>query len=379
MKEASPANAVHTTKLKDTKGIILHGGKGTRLRPLTHTGPKQLIPIANKPVSQYVLEDLVSAGITDIAIVLGSINPERVTEHFGDGSRFQAKITYVYQGEPKGIAHAVGLCEQFARDSPFVVYLGDNMIKNGISRYVQDFVQGNYDAAFLLARVDDPRQYGVVVFGEDKNIIDVEEKPEKPKSNYVLTGVYFFSASIFDIIRMLRPSKRNELEITDAIKTLIKSGGYRIKYYYVDGWWDDTGSAEDILEANRYILDNDLKSEIKGVVEEGATIIGRIFTDENTIIKRGTVIRGPVHIGKSCEIGPNAYIGPYTAIGNRCIIRGASIEFSIILDNTRIECTTRIVDSLIGQDSEVLTREGSLPNGNRLIIGESSKVSFSNM
>ncbi|MHA1838408.1 MAG: glucose-1-phosphate thymidylyltransferase, partial [Candidatus Ranarchaeia archaeon] len=255
------------------KGIILHGGHGTRLRPLTHTGPKQLIPVVNKPVSQYVLEDLRETSIKDIAIVLGDLYPEKVKTHYGDGSKFGVKLTYIYQIHPAGIAHAVSLCKDFIGDSPFVVYLGDNLIKGGIKDFAQAFEHSNAEAMVLLCEVKNPERFGVAKF-EDERLVELIEKPKKPPSKYALTGIYFFKPILFQMIKELKPSWRGELEITEAIQMLIEKG-YKVHHQFVTGWWKDTGSPEDILDANRLVLD-ELKTKIKGKVEENTSIQGRV-------------------------------------------------------------------------------------------------------
>ncbi|RLE64040.1 MAG: glucose-1-phosphate thymidylyltransferase, partial [Thermoprotei archaeon] len=234
------------------KGVILHGGAGTRLRPLTFSGPKQLIPVANKPVSQYVLEDLRDAGIRDIAIVLGEVYPELVQEHYGDGSRFGVRITYIHQGKPLGIAHAVGLCREFVGSDAFVVYLGDNLLQYGIKQYLQRFLEGDYDAFILFKEVEDPTRFGVARFDEEGKLIGLVEKPKVPPSKYALVGVYFFKPVVFEVIKDLKPSWRGELEITDTIQLLIDRG-YRVGYDFVEGWWLDTGKKDDILYANALI------------------------------------------------------------------------------------------------------------------------------
>ena len=353
------------------KGVILHGGAGTRLRPLTHTGPKQLIPIANKPISQYVLEDMLESGIREIAIVLGNTYPEKVKEHYGDGSKFNANITYIHQGEPKGIAHAVGLCKEFVGDDPFIVYLGDNLLKGGIKKFVNFFSSSDFDAMILLCEVREPQRFGVAEFDENKRLIRLIEKPKVPPSNYALTGIYFFTPIIFEMIEKLKPSWRGELEITDAIQLLL-SKGYNVGYDFVTGWWKDTGTPEDILEANRLILD-ELEPEIKGMVEEGS-IQGRVSIGENSIIEQGALIRGPSVIGNNTKIGKNVYIGPYTSIGNNVEIMRGEIENSIIMDNCVIDADERIVDSLIAPHSQIVSDDKSKPKGRRFILGERSRV-----
>jgi len=354
------------------KGVILHGGYGTRLRPLTHTGPKQLIPVANKPISQHALEDLVEAGIHEITIVLGDTYPEKVKEHYGDGSRFNAKITYIYQGEPKGIAHAVNLCREFIGDIPFVVYLGDNLLKGGIKKYVNLFNNSSFDAMILLCEVKEPQRFGVAEFDKNNRLIRLVEKPKIPPSNFALTGIYFFRPVIFEMIKELKPSWRGELEITDAIQLLL-SKGYNVGYDFVTGWWKDTGTPEDILEANRLILD-DLKPEVKGKVEDDSSIQGRISIGKDSVIKKGSLIRGPTIVGVSTTIEKGVYIGPYTSIGNHIAIRRGEIENSIIMDNCIIDIEERIVDSLIAPDSKIISGDKNKPKGIRFVLGEKSQV-----
>ncbi|MCK4314107.1 glucose-1-phosphate thymidylyltransferase, partial [Candidatus Bathyarchaeota archaeon] len=308
------------------KGVILHGGHGTRLRPLTHTGPKQLIPIANKPISQYVLENLKNSGITDIAIVLGDTYPEKVKEYYGNGAKLNVKITYITQTEPKGIAHAVGLCEKHLGNVPFVVYLGDNLLKGGINNLVQKFETSNHDAMILLCQVKEPEQFGVAKFDENGKLLQLIEKPKEPPSNYALTGIYFFKPVILKMIKQLKPSWRGELEITEAIQLLLEKG-YNVGYQTVKGWWKDTGTPEDILEANRLVLD-ELHPEIQGIIKNNTSIQGRVAVGKNTTVKDNALIRGPTIIGENTTIEPNVYIGPYTSIGNNCTIKRGEIENS---------------------------------------------------
>lgn len=354
------------------KGIILHGGHGTRLRPLTHTGPKQLIPVANKPISQYVLEDLRNSGVKDIAIILGDIYPERVKEYYGDGRMLDVKLTYIHQGVPKGIAHAVGLCEKFVEGEKFVVYLGDNLLKGGIRKLANKFTESNLDAMILLCKVKDPQRFGVAEFDEKGNLKRLIEKPKVPPSNYALTGIYFFTPVIFDMIKQLKPSWRGELEITDAIQLLLDKG-YKVGYDFVTGWWKDTGSPDDILDANRLVLDG-LKPEVKGMVESDESIQGRVSIGANTTVKKGAIIRGPSIVGENCLIESNVYIGPYTSIGNDATIKRGEIENSIVMDGCLIDVDEKITDSLIGPYSEITSNLNAKPRGRRFILGERSKI-----
>ena len=353
------------------KGVILHGGFGTKLRPLTHTGPKQLIPIANKPVSQYVLEDLRNSGVDDIAIILGNIHPEKAREHYGDGKRFDVKISYLYQDEPKGIAHAVSLCEDYVKTDAFIVYLGDNLLKGGISDFVKRFKDSDYAAMVLLCEVENPERFGVAKIDSEGRLVQLIEKPKEPPSNYALTGIYFFTTVIFEMIKKLKASWRGELEITDALQLLLDNG-YKVGYQVVQGWWKDTGTPEDILEANRLVLD-ELKPETKGRIESQASLQGRVALGKNSIIKKASLVRGPVTIGENTTIAPNVYIGPYTSIGNHCTIEGGEIENSIIMDSCTINVKERIVDSIIAPHSQITSSKGT-PKGKRFILGERTYI-----
>jgi len=335
------------------KGIVLHGGAGTRLRPLTFTGPKQLIPIANKPVSQYVIEDLISAGIKDIAIVLGEIYPELVKEYYKDGSSFGAKITYIYQGKPLGIAHAVKLCRDFVNNDKFIVYLGDQILQKGIRKYVEKFIKEDYDAFILLKEVEDPTRFGVAEFDDKGRIIRLIEKPKIPPSKYALVGVYFFKPVAFDIIEKLKPSWRGELEITDAIQLMLEYN-YKIGYEILDGWWFDVGKSNDILLVNAKVLDERAKERIEGEINN-SRIEGRVEIDKDTKIIN-SIIRGPSVIGKNCII-ENSFIGPYTSIGSNSRIINSCIEYCVILENTSIIGIERLEESLVGRNAKILKNE----------------------
>lgn len=352
------------------KGLILSGGHGTRLRPLTHTGPKQLIPIANKPVLFYAIEDLKEAGVTDIGLILGTNMPEKVKEAVGDGSQFGVKITYIMQGEPMGLAHAVAVAHEFVEDEPFIMYLGDNILKSGIKEFVEGFEDSDYQARILLQQVENPRQFGVAELDDESNVINLVEKPEHPKSDLALVGIYIFKQSIFTAISRIKPSWRGELEITDAIQELLNTD-QKVDSHIVKGWWKDTGKPEDVLDANHLILDV-LESQNKGEVEEGAKINGRVHIGKGSVIKKNSVIRGPVSIGENCQI--DAYIGPYTSIGDNSLISGGEIESSIVVGDAVIECNERIIDSLIGNHSHIISDENCLPKGHKFIIGENSLV-----
>lgn len=357
------------------KGLLLAGGHGTRLRPLTYFGNKHMLPIANKPILFYGLEDLKNAGITDIGIILGPIK-EGVEKAVGDGSKFGVKVTYINQPEPKGIAHAIGIAEDFIGDEPFVAYLGDNLLKNGIKQFVEEFQREEQDELLLLSRVKDTaltKRFGVAQIKNGK-VVKVVEKPEKTTSHLVMVGVYMFKSKVFDAIRELKPSWRNELEMADAIQKLI-DWGYSVVPRITGGWWKDTGKPEDLLEANQLVL-TDLKPSIKGILEDHVTIRGNVAISEETVIHKESSIRGPSIIGKNCDIGPNVYIGPYTSIGDNTVIKKSEIEQSIILGDSVIECGKRIVDSIIGRYVKIISNDYDLPKGVKLLLGDSSLVSF---
>jgi glucose-1-phosphate thymidylyltransferase len=353
------------------KGVVLHGGAGTRLRPLTHTGPKQLIPIANKPMSLYAIEALREAGVTDIAIILGSLAPEKVQEYYGDGERFGVTITYINQGEPRGIAHAVKLTEHFVGDEPFVVFLADNILKGGIDEMVDEFEHSHAAGEIALCHVRNPQSFGIADL-KDGKIVRLIEKPKEPPSDLALVGIYLFRKKIFDAIRRLKPSWRNELEITDAIQTLLDDG-LEVHHRLVKGWWKDTGLPEDILEANQLVL-SELSAYNKGDLDSDVKTSGIVCIDEGTAVQRGTTLRGPLIIGKNCQIGPDTYIGPYASIGDSSVIRGAEVENTIVMGECRIECKKRIVDSLIGRNTQITDSANSLPRGSRFIIGENTFI-----
>lgn len=351
------------------KGLILSGGHGTRLRPITYSQQKQLIHVANKPILFYAIEDLIEAGVKDIGIIVGP-NKEQVIETV-NRANFDAKINFIVQDAPKGLAHAVLISEEFIRNESFVMYLGDNIFKGGITKYLKKFNELNSDAIILLCPVENPSQFGCAQLNEDGSVRKLIEKPKEPPSNLALVGIYFFREAVFEAVKKIKPSWRNELEITDAIQYLIEDG-FKVHSEVVIGWWKDTGKPEDILEANQLILD-DLKPNNKGTIEKNVMLKGRIGIGENTVIKSGSVIKGPVIIGKNCLIGPNTYVGPYTSIGDNCEVINGEIEYSIIMDGTTINCSKRIVDSLIGKDVKIF--EGNeLPKGNRFVIGDNSVI-----
>jgi glucose-1-phosphate thymidylyltransferase len=329
-----------------------------------------MLPIANKPMLMYGFEHLRSAGIKEIGIVLGPLQ-EGIRESFGDGSKLNVKITYIEQPDPKGIAHAVLISRKFLDDDSFIVYLGDNLLKESMPKLAKEFHDSRADVMVVVSKVKDPSRFGVVEIENDK-IVKLVEKPKQFLSDLALTGVYFFHPSIFPAIETLKPSWRNELEITEAIQTILERGG-KVTYHMVSGWWKDTGRPEDILEANQLVL-NELKTSIRGKIEEGVAVHGNVEIAEGSVVHRGASIRGPVAIGETSEIGEDAHIGPFTSIGSRVKILGAEIENSIVLDGTIIDCKERIVDSIIGKNSKIVSNLNNRQTGRRFVVGESTFV-----
>ncbi|MBO0888384.1 glucose-1-phosphate thymidylyltransferase [Candidatus Bathyarchaeota archaeon] len=354
------------------KGLLLAGGHGTRLRPLTYTGNKHMLAIANKPMLMYGFDQMRLAGIREIGVILGPLQ-EGIVDALGDGSKFEVKITYIDQPDPKGIAHAVLISRPFLGDSPFIVHLGDNLLKDSVPELSREFVKSDSDATVVLTRVKDPSRFGVVQIEKGK-IVKLVEKPKQYISDLALAGVYFFRPSIFPAIEKLKPSWRNELEITEAIQNLLDMGG-KITYHEVTGWWKDTGRPEDILEANQLVL-KDLKGSVRGKIEDEVSVSGHVDVGEGTVVHRGASLRGPVVIGEYSEIGGGAYVGPYTSVGSRVKIIGAEIENSIILDGTIVDCRERIVDSIIGKNSRIVSDHAYRPTGRRFVVGESTFVSL---
>lgn len=354
------------------KGIILHGGHGTRLRPLTHTGPKQLLPIANKPMSQYCLESLKSAGITNIAIIIGGIGTEKVREYYGDGSQFGVKISYIEQDHPRGIAHAIRLCKKFVNNEKFLVFLGDNILKRDLKDFSKDFEKSDAKAAILLCKVDNPTRYGIADVKEGK-IKKIVEKPKHPLTNLAVTGIYFLTPTIFDIIDRLKPSYRNELEITDALQMLLEEG-FEISYKLITDYWKDTGTPEDIIHANHVILKT-MSPYFDGKKENNVSVKGNIMVGKNTIIKSGSSIIGPVIIGKNCVIESRTRLGPNTSIGDNSRISNCEIDNSIIMANCIIDCELKIKNSIIAFNSSIISKTEK-NNKKVFLLGERSKISL---
>ncbi|MFX0149868.1 MAG: glucose-1-phosphate thymidylyltransferase [Candidatus Hodarchaeota archaeon] len=354
------------------KGLLLAGGHGTRLRPLTFTGNKHMLPIANKPMLLYGLDHLRNAGIREIGIILGPIK-EGVEETLGDGSKYDVELTYIDQPDPKGLAHAVLISKDFLKGEPFVMYLGDNLLKQGVKPLVELYEDG-YDCIVGTTQVKNPSSYGIIVFNENGEVECFVEKPKEPVSDWALIGIYVFNDKVFDAVKQIKPSWRGELEITDTIQNLLTKGA-KVNVQKVEGWWKDTGRPEDLLEANQLIL-HELKPHNHGTIEDTATVTNPVSIGQGTVIHCRTTIRGPVIIGDHCKIGPNTYIGPYTSIGDNSTIQNTEIENTIIMKGAHIDCGKRITDSLIGRNVDILGYEQNIPKGHKLIIGDMSKVTL---
>ena len=350
------------------KGLILSGGKGTRLRPLTYTSAKQLVPVANKPVLFYGIEAIADAGIRDIGIVVGETHAE-IRAAVGDGSRWGVRVEYIQQEAPLGLAHAVKISRDFIGDEPFVVYLGDNLLNKGIAQFVREFETERPAAQILLTHVPDPQMFGVAQL-ENGKVVRLVEKPQEPIGDLALVGVYMFGPDVFESVNRITPSARNELEITDAIQDLIDRG-LTVRPHIVDGWWKDTGKLEDMLEANRLILET-FERRIEGTVDTDSRIEGKVAVEQGAIVERST-IRGPAIIGRGARI-VRAYVGPFTSIGNDVEIRDSEIEHSIVLEGSCVrDLANRVIDSLIGKNVRIY-REPVKPSAYRFMLGDNSEV-----
>jgi glucose-1-phosphate thymidylyltransferase len=373
------------------KALVLAGGRGTRLRPITHTSAKQLVPVANKPVLFYGLESIRAAGITKVGIVVSDpremlapdartgqsttvmVNSQaEIRAAVGDGSAFGLEVTYIEQEAPLGLAHAVKIAEPYLEDQPFVMYLGDNLIKDGITPFVREFQQEHPNAQILLAHVKTPSEFGVAEL-EGERVVRLEEKPAQPKSDLALVGVYLFDRTVFEAVRAIRPSRRGELEITDAIQQLINAGR-TVRSHVIGGWWKDTGKVEDLLEANRMMLAQ-LKPGIQGQVDAATQVEGAVQIGPGTVVEHSR-LRGPLIIGTGARI-THAYVGPFTALGDGVVLDHAEIEHSIVLERSRLQhLAHRVESSLIGRDVVVCGKD-TLPRAHRLMLGDSSRVELS--
>ncbi|MCS6990150.1 MAG: glucose-1-phosphate thymidylyltransferase [Chloroherpetonaceae bacterium] len=350
------------------KALITAGGRGTRLRPLTHTRNKHLIPIANKPMLAYAIEAVRAAGIKEIGIVTNADNQD-VQIAFGSGKEYGAKITYIPQEAPLGLAHVVKISRDFIKDEPFIFYLGDNMLVGGVTRFIEEFKANKSNCHLTLAKVKDPERFGVPEL-KNGRIVSIEEKPKKPKSDYAVAGIYLYDESIFEAVDAIKPSARGELEISDAHQYLIAKKK-KITYSEITGWWKDTGKPYDLLEANRLVLENQ-ETMILGDVDESSHLTGKIVVGKGTTIKN-SVLRGPLIIGENCVI-EDSYIGPFTSIYHSCVVKKSEIEFSIVLKDCRIEDVgIRIEESLLGNDAQIV-RATKKPKTNRFMIGDQSRI-----
>lgn len=350
------------------KALVLAGGSGTRLRPITYTSAKQLVPLANKPILFYGIEAIANAGIKDVGIIVGETRDE-VMGAVGDGSRWGIDVTYIPQDEPLGLAHCVLIAQDFLANDPFVMYLGDNFLVGGITGFVDEFELQRPSAQILLTKVEDPTQFGVAELDESGHVVRLVEKPKEPPSDLALVGVYLFDSSIHEAVRAIQPSWRDELEITDAIQWLFDQGKL-VRPYVITDDWIDTGRKDDVLEANRIVLDG-IETLIEGAVDEASRVIGRVHIESGARLVR-SVVRGPAIIGADAEI-VDSYIGPYSSVAQRCVIRDSEVEHSILLEEASVDGIRRLADSLIGRGAYV-GHSICQPRAYRFMIGDHSHV-----
>jgi glucose-1-phosphate thymidylyltransferase len=353
------------------KALVLSGGSGSRLRPITHTSAKQLLPVANKPVLFYGLEAIRDAGITDVGLVVGETAPA-IRAAVGDGRAFGLEVTYIRQDAPLGLAHAVLVARDYLGDDDFVMYLGDNFIVGGIAQLVDEFRSARPDAQIMLTTVSDPRQFGVAELDQAGEVVGLAEKPLRPKSDLALVGVYIFTPLVHAAVRRLKPSGRGELEITEAIQCLIDDG-HKVKATVISGYWKDTGNVADMLEVNRMVLEG-MEPRQQGVLDSETEIIGRVVIEDGVRVSRSRIV-GPVILGAGTTVD-HSYIGPFTSVAQGCTIADSEVEYSIILRGASVRGVRRIEASIIGHDVEV-TPAPSVPRAHRLILGDHSKVQIS--
>ncbi|QKZ16669.1 glucose-1-phosphate thymidylyltransferase [Streptomyces chartreusis] len=350
------------------KALVLSGGAGTRLRPITHTSAKQLVPVANKPVLFYGLESIAAAGITEVGVIVGDTAAE-IQDAVGDGSKFGLEITYIPQERPLGLAHAVIIARDFLGDDDFVMYLGDNFIVSGIADLVEEFRGNRPDAQILLTHVQDPRSFGVAELDDDGKVLGLEEKPEHPKSDLALVGVYLFTPVIHDAVRSITPSWRGELEITHAIQHLIDARA-DVRCTVIQGYWKDTGNVADMLEVNRTVLES-LSRRIDGEVDEASEAVGRVVVEEGARVINSRIV-GPAVVGAGTLV-EDSFVGPFTSVAENCRVIDSELEFSIVLRDSTLHGVGRIESSLIGRHVEV-TPAPSVPSAHHLVLGDHSKV-----
>lgn len=351
------------------KGLVLSGGRGTRLRPITHTAAKQLVPVANKPILFFVLENLAAADVKDVGIVIAPDTGAAIQAAVGDGSRFGIRVTWILQDNPGGLAHAVKISRGFLGESPFVMYLGDNLIGARINRFADEFLAGSASALILLKPVENPSAFGIATLGEGGRVVGLAEKPKDPPSNLALVGVYFFRPEIHAAVDAVRPSARGELEITDAIARLLATG-HQVDSRVIEEWWLDTGKKDDLLAANTTVLDAWCERKITGDVDGRSEVQGRVEIGEGSVIV-GSRLRGPVMIGRNCHI-QDTFIGPFSSIGDGAHIQGSHLQHVVLLENCRISGVDRIEDSLIGRNAVV--RSNGARGVLRLSLGDDSEV-----
>ena len=351
------------------KALVLAGGKGTRLRPLTYTIAKQLIPVANRPVLHYVIEHLREAGISDVGVIISPHTGDQIQKALSEYDT-GLRLHYIPQDEPLGLAHAVKMARDYLADDPFVMYLGDNLIRDGIGGLVNEFSESQADALILVKQVQDPSRFGVAMFDGNGQVVRLVEKPKEPPSDLGLVGVYVFSPAIHEAVDRIRPSSRGELEITDAIQYLLDNG-YRVSGKTLEGWWLDCGKKDDLLEANRTVLDEWIDRDVRGDVDEHSQLLGRVVVGEGATISDSR-LRGPVVIGPDSTV-QQSFIGPYTSVGTGCRILGSSLEHSVVLDGALIEGVEQIEDSVIGQNAAV-RRSSDGRNSVRLLVGDDAEV-----
>jgi len=352
------------------KALILSGGKGTRLRPLTYTTAKQLVPVANKPILGYVIDHIKDAGIQDLGVIISPDTGDEVKKYVGDGKRWGMNVTFIPQSEPLGLAHAVTTARGFLKDDDFVMYLGDNLLSHGVKDSIKKFRRESPQALIFLKEVDNPKQFGVAKLDSRGNIVKLIEKPKRPPSNLALVGVYMFSPEIHDAIARIKPSFRGELEITDAIQELIHMG-YEVKSEVLEGWWLDTGKKDSILQANTVVLDEYVKRSIRGSADSKSQITGRVTIGKGAAI-RNSIVRGPVIIGDRTEI-TDSFIGPFTSVGDGVVIRSSVIEHSVILNSAFLSGIERLEDSLVGKNTRVV-KNSSHHKALRLMVGDDSTI-----